>query len=345
MCEVTSLMSLKKVPFSWKIENFDQVMNLMEATYDSEEIGVVTSDGKRHALKLRIQKVLIDSAAGVRIENERKKAEDFDIFDMSVVKLNVKDIFKIDGGILNGDGGKLIGKLHEYGSCWKFKNKRPIGSFDGQQWNNESYAFCVAKETKTMKLNVEFTLLVANEHLVKENGIASMVNDYKSLMIRAGESSDFTIVCDGHKFPCHETVLRARSPVFDRMFHQKNVKEVTTRNIAIDDTSKNTMEATLEYIYIGEITKNIENLLEMIYIADKYDISGLMKLCLFKLLDQADDKVVDILIQLDRQGGFDDVKKLVMTRIVLEKSKFMKNDFFLEKMKENPQLLIKLFQI
>ena len=63
-----------------------------------------------------------------------------------------------------------------------------------------------------------------------------------------------------------------RSPVFAKMFEQK----ISNRVLSICDVKKDTVEALLEYIYTGEIATKVENESELLYIAAKYEIAGLL---------------------------------------------------------------------
>merc|ERR1719154_1075383 len=83
--------------------------------------------------------------------------------------------------------------------------------------------FIVDNRTQTLLVNVELTIpgVVANSisilpslHRVNDNRTATLLCDIKKLLDNADESSDFTILCRGKSFPCHEVILAARSPVF-----------------------------------------------------------------------------------------------------------------------------------
>ena len=212
------------------------------------------------------------------------------------------------------------------------------------QETNPCPVFLVADDMETLEMRVQLITLVPREQMVKESGPTKLLADLKSLLNRANEyKSDFSIICSGQNFPCHEAILRARSPVFDRLFQQE-MEESTTRKITIQDVNKDTIDAALEFIYTGEITKNVKNVSELIYFADKYDIADLLELSFHKVPGFEDHMVVDILIQADRHG-LEYIKNEAIQRILMDKSKFVKDEDFVEKMKQVPHLLLELIQL
>ena len=224
---------------------------------------------------------------------------------------------------------------------------------DGENGDGEFNftGFCVDNATQTMKIKAEistpgliteYVSVVPIEHTVKEIGASKLARDIKSLLDRADTFSDFSIICEGQYHPCHEAILRTRSPVFERMF-QQDMKESSTRELIIDDIKKDTVQAMLEYIYTGEVTMKVKNESELIYVADKYELAGLLELCFHKLSDVEENMVVDILILADRHN-LEDFKKVAMQRILMNKSKFVKNKEFVEKINQTPLLLMELFQ-
>ena len=75
-----------------------------------------------------------------------------------------------------------------------------------------------------------------------------------------------------------------------------------------------------------------------------YHIAGLMELCLRKLPEVEDNKVVDILILADRHN-LEDFKKLSMQRILKDKNKFLKDEDFVTKLNGTPHILMDFFKL
>ena len=122
----------------------------------------------------------------------------------------------------------------------------------------------------------------------------------------------------------------------------QKLKEWTTRETIMDDVKKETVGHLLEYIYTGDVTNEVENDAELIYVADKYYIAGVMELCFRKLPEGEENKVVDILILADRHN-LEDFKKLSMQMILKDKKDEDEN--FVGKLKETPHILMDLFQL
>ena len=91
--------------------------------------------------------------------------------------------------------------------------------------------------------------------------------------------SDVTIICDEEKFPCHKTILSARSDVFKVMFSMPDSKEQQHGVVKIDDVSAKTMKTFLKFMYTDDLEEE-EIDCNLLIAADKYDFKRLFNICL-----------------------------------------------------------------
>jgi len=356
------LSTANKVIFNWKIEIFPRVIKAFGKTgLESPEFKVVSSDGEVQSLKLRFKEFSSDNGPVTFIEENGgvRHIDDHALINVEVINTTKKKFFLtgslvIDDGV--GEEKGTFGNLEKEefkDSDWVFANEscNIVVTFSNGIEGGLTSFFCVRNATETMKMKVELTTpglvtntirIVPSEYTVKEIGANRLVTDIKSLLTKADEYADFSILSEGQDFPCHEAILRTRSPVFDKMFQQE-MKESSSRQMVIEDVKKDAVGAMLEYLYTGEVKKKVENESELIYVADKYEIAGLLELCLHKLNEVEEDMVVDILIMADRHN-LKDFKKVAMQRILMNKSMFGVDEDFVEKMKQTPHLLVELFQ-
>ncbi|XP_014227676.1 speckle-type POZ protein A-like [Trichogramma pretiosum] len=94
------------------------------------------------------------------------------------------------------------------------------------------------------------------------------------------EFSDIRIITsDGNDIPAHKAILAAASPVFRAMFTH-NMLENTENSVNITDTTKNTVIEMLRYIYTAEVIINkVDITIELLEVADKYQIDNLKIKC------------------------------------------------------------------
>jgi len=361
------LSSANKSVFNFKFENFQRMVKIFGQTgVYSPSFDLIGSDGRVHTAQLKITQFSHHGFPRVVISqiheaNISKPVDKFMVIQVDVV--NVPDDLMLAGTLeMVLDQTTKLGSLgnaeqdeFERGKR-RFINKsfletRIVCVCCKSTYDVPNNVFCVPYNA-VMEMKVDLstpdsfssvTSLVPNEHTVKEVGVNRLLCDIKSLLTSVDNYSDFSIVCQGENFPCHEAILRARSPVFDKMFLQK-LKEWTSREMIMDDINKETVSHLLEYIYLGGISKKVENDAELIYVADKYHIAGLMEFCLHKLPEVDETKVVDILILADRHN-LEDFKKMAMQRILKNKAKFLKDEDFVAKLKEAPHILMDFFQL
>jgi len=364
---VTSeLLPTNEVTFNWKINNFGKWLKVLgNIGLQSPKINITSHKNEVFSVKISLREDASSSGDIIKDNGVSRSVEDFTLLKVSI-KVSDTDTSAADenfplAGILEFDlDGKsssaLFGnqKLDKFvlSRSWAFENQDSKITRRQTYCDTQSYksGFCVAKDSVTLQLKVKLTTpgyvstsLVSNKHTVKETGGTRLMADMKSLLYRANEYADFAIICEGKNFPCHEAILRARSPVFDKMFIQK-MKESTTRELIVEDVGKDIIDAFLEYIYTGELTKNVENESELIYIADKYSVPGLLEVCFHRFPEIQEDMVVDILILADRHN-LEDFKEAAVQRILANKAKFFSDEDFVNKMKMIPHLLVELVRL
>ena len=94
------------------------------------------------------------------------------------------------------------------------------------------------------------------------------------------EFTDINIIVQGKTFPCHRFMLSARSRVFQAML-QTNMRERESGKIKIQDLTSEVVSEMLEFIYTGEIKKNLSGdlLRELLIAADKYQLDLMKNMC------------------------------------------------------------------
>ncbi len=99
-------------------------------------------------------------------------------------------------------------------------------------------------------------------------------------MLDSGDTADVLLVCGDTKFPCHRSLLAARSSVFKTMFYGKgNFKERKTGQVVIEEFKPEEVKQFLKFIYVGECNFSEVDPWQILAMADKYDVQGLKKTC------------------------------------------------------------------
>lgn len=104
--------------------------------------------------------------------------------------------------------------------------------------------------------------------------------DYESLLFNETLFSDVSFSVDGDKIPVHKNILCARSSYFRGMF-TSGLKESAEHLITIKDVDKAMFKELLRYIYCGFINEQVlhDHTIEILAIADKFDVEGLRNKC------------------------------------------------------------------
>ncbi|XP_065203294.1 speckle-type POZ protein B-like [Planococcus citri] len=113
------------------------------------------------------------------------------------------------------------------------------------------------------------------------------------------ESSDLMINVNGKDYPAHRTILAARSPVFKAMF-KDDTTETQQNRIEIKDIDENIFEEVLRYIYTGRVENLKDTALELLPVAEKFNLEHLKNMCVSALsMLLSENTAVKILILSD----------------------------------------------
>jgi speckle-type POZ protein len=109
---------------------------------------------------------------------------------------------------------------------------------------------------------------------------AELCKDLACLVQNKSLFSDVVFVIEGEHIPAHRSILAARSPVFRSMF-TNGMRESTEGTIHIPDIDKQLFQEMLSHIYTCKCDPDLlnERTVELLAVADKYDLAGLKLLC------------------------------------------------------------------
>lgn len=110
------------------------------------------------------------------------------------------------------------------------------------------------------------------------------MSDDLSKMFLKDELKDCELhTSDGKVLKCHKSYLAALSKVFEAMF-TTGMEEARTGIVDIQDCDSKTINQLLRFAYCLEI-ENIEDIAyDLIYAADKYQITELKEICIESLI-------------------------------------------------------------
>lgn len=125
------------------------------------------------------------------------------------------------------------------------------------------------------------------------------LKNYGSLYEK-NELCDVTFVTTGGELRAHTVILAIASPYFLAMFRHKNLKESTERVVDLTNDTDVTVEVFrgfLDYVYGLKSVESLKNIvMELLVLADKYDIQELKKACEQYLCDDLDEDNVSKLL-------------------------------------------------
>lgn len=133
-------------------------------------------------------------------------------------------------------------------------------------------------------------------HIVNQ---VKLFHDFSHLL-ESPICSDFVIEStDGHKFNVHKLILSAQSEVFNAML-KDNTTESQTNYLKLVDAYQSDLRCILEFFYTGSLSERPHNYVNLLILADKYDLKGLHELSQHHLSEQLTvDNALEILTVAD----------------------------------------------
>mmetsp|Transcript_113488 Transcript_113488/g.321438 ORF Transcript_113488/g.321438 Transcript_113488/m.321438 type:complete len:287 (-) Transcript_113488:79-939(-) len=90
--------------------------------------------------------------------------------------------------------------------------------------------------------------------------------------------TDCEVHCSDKVFPCHRAVLAHASPVFEKMLTSE-MEEARQQRIVIRDAEPQVVEALLEFSYTGKLACGEEDVVNLLSLADCYQMRSLVQVC------------------------------------------------------------------
>ena len=119
-------------------------------------------------------------------------------------------------------------------------------------------------------------------------------------MVDQLQHTDYILVSDtGKEYPCNKTVLAFHSNVFKANFEMKDSKEVQEGQMKIPDISDKSLEIMVTFLYTHDINDEdvCTNCIDLLVLADQYDIETLRKIGVPKIIQKIDqDNCLDVFI-------------------------------------------------
>ncbi|XP_043479841.1 speckle-type POZ protein-like [Leptopilina heterotoma] len=204
------------------------------------------------------------------------------------------------------------------------------------------------KELNTILLKCEFTVFVPNTNAMQTPLIAiekcnGLMESNKKFLDNE-EFKDVTFNVEDKKFTAHKIILASRSPVFAAMFKNK-MKEELTSVAEINDIKPEIFQQMLNFIYTDRVENLEESAVELIDVAEKYQLENLKSMCINSLNDNLSLTTVSKTLGAAQLYSIELLKNKCFYFISERKYDILETKEFQELIKEHPKLSIDILKI
>ena len=131
-----------------------------------------------------------------------------------------------------------------------------------------------------LNIKCKFFIIHTSSVIAKDVGQVSETKDdlCRSMekLLEEDTLTDFDIICGLEWFPCHKSVLANRSEVFAAIVYSNSCEE---NNYPIEDYSSKVVKQMINFIYTNRLPEGSVCSTELLLIADRFKLKGLIKLC------------------------------------------------------------------
>jgi hypothetical protein len=140
---------------------------------------------------------------------------------------------------------------------------------------------------------------------------------------------DFYFVCNDKHVPAFKCKLVKKSTVFDRMFQSPKWIESQDDRMVIEDFDTSTVESMVYFLNFQKLPKMTTRCKsELLLIADKYDMSGLVYICESELSFELEEKNCFLIFNLAAFIKASYLQEACLSFILLRWTSLSKNDIF-----------------
>ena len=171
--------------------------------------------------------------------------------------------------------------------------------------------------------------------------LSSQISSTYEDLFLTGIGSDIVFLVGEEKIPAHKAVLSARVPYLGKMM-SSGMEEAQTGEIKIKDAEPPVFKQVLRHVYCGKLPEDLKtNALQILPLADKFDLSSLREACIHWMERGLD--VSNVIETLTAADLFlcDDLKRKCLERLNEWKASMDAAEF--EHLK--PRLLIELIKV
>ncbi|XP_071042904.1 speckle-type POZ protein-like A isoform X2 [Parasteatoda tepidariorum] len=142
-------------------------------------------------------------------------------------------------------------------------------------------------------ITINCTIRSSSVDLLKESlvnreiRINNLSSDLKKILDQS-YNTDVELSTGEENIKAHKIILQARSPVFQKMFEHDS-SEAAKNTVDVSDINPSTMKKLVKFLYSGKMEKcNFDEVAQLYYAADKYEVMSLLEDCRAELLNYLD---------------------------------------------------------
>ncbi|XP_074094796.1 speckle-type POZ protein-like [Cotesia typhae] len=180
------------------------------------------------------------------------------------------------------------------------------------------------------------------KNFCSSNSANQLANDLKRFY-QSKINTDVTFFVGDKKFQVHKIILTSRSPVLAAMFTHDMIEKNTNR-VLVEDITPEIFEKFLIYMYTDRVANLDHVVLDLLKIADMYQLQSLKDICEASLIKSFKFKNFFEIVDLADRHRAETLKEHAIKYVVDGKRDVVNTDEFKQLEKNNPSLALELLK-
>lgn len=179
------------------------------------------------------------------------------------------------------------------------------------------------------------------QHTLSRVAKDGLIMNLRSLVNNPDMYYDITFIVEDRPIYAHKAIIAVQCAHFQAMF-SSGMKESRSSEILVPDWSYSTFLQLLEFLYAGCIeTLGFDDALELIGLADHYNLDGLLRLCENTLMNSVNDENICTILRAAQHYQVISLKQKCMNYILTNFETVVETKGF-DSLSADPHLLLEV---
>ena len=199
-----------------------------------------------------------------------------------------------------------------------------------------------------LQIRCNFTIHIPQVVHIKQtifNSERETVLQSMKKLLSSAKLSDFQIVCDGKIFDCHKSIIANKSDALETMITNRKFNEGQKNQLKIEDFDSETVRMMIHFVYCNELPEGAKCSINLLLIADKYNIKSLVQFCQEELSQNLSLENALQILEISEKIDVDHLRVETLAFVAKNRKTLMLTDKWKQVVSSNHEILEEIIRL